>query len=281
MLDQFEEYFLYRFREARGGRFADELAECINRADLRAHFLISIRENAYSELGDLFQGRVINVYGNFVHLEHLTRESARLAIEKPIASYNLLHQLETPVEIDPDLVKVILDQLKPGQFAPDQGGIGRLAGNSDTGHRDGEVAAPYLQLVMRRIWETELTRGSRTLRRETLMELGGPKTIVQNYVHRALENLPDDDRQAAADILRYLVTPSGTKIALAPSDLADYTQRSAAEVNVLLERLTGILRKVPPPSGQESGMRFEISHDFLAPAILDWVVRRRAEQLEA
>src|SRR5215469_16205027 len=31
MLDQFEEYFLYRFREPIPGRFADELARCVNR----------------------------------------------------------------------------------------------------------------------------------------------------------------------------------------------------------------------------------------------------------
>ena len=81
MLNQFEEYFLYRSREARDGRFADELAACINQAGLRANFLISIREDAQSGLGDLFQGRIRNVYSNYLHLEHLTREAAREAIE--------------------------------------------------------------------------------------------------------------------------------------------------------------------------------------------------------
>ena len=47
---------------------------------------ISIREDAYFALGDLFKGRISNVYGNYFHLEHLTREAAREAIEKPIAS---------------------------------------------------------------------------------------------------------------------------------------------------------------------------------------------------
>ena len=134
ILDQFEEYFLYRSREARDGRFADELAACINRADLRANFLISIREDAYSGLGDLFKGRISNVYGNYLHLEHLTRESAREAIEKPIASFNELHPDEAPVEIEPGLVDAVLGQLRPDQFASDQGGIGRLAGGNGAGH---------------------------------------------------------------------------------------------------------------------------------------------------
>jgi WD40 repeat protein len=283
VLDQFEEYFLYRPREAHDGRFADELAACINRADLHANFLISIREDAYSGLGDLFQGRIRNVYSNYLHLEHLTRESAREAIEKPITSFNELHPAEVPVEIESGLVDVILGQLGSDQFAPDQGGIGRLTGRNGSDLRGGEIAASYLQLVMKRLWETELTRGSRTLHRATLEELGGAQTIVRTHVDRALDNLPEEAREAAVDIFHHLVTPSGTKIALAASDLAEYTGRPAAESSTLLERLassdTRILRPVPPP-GQEGGTRYEISHDLLAPAILDWGGRQRAVRLE-
>jgi WD40 repeat protein len=284
VLDQFEEYFLYRPREAHDGRFADELAACINRAGLHANFLISIREDAYSGLGDLFQGRIRNVYSNYLHLEHLTRESAREAIEKPITSFNELHPTEAPVEIESGLADVILGQLGPDQFAPDQGGIGRLTGGNGPDLRGGEIAAPYLQLVMKRLWETELTRGSRTLHRATLQELGGAQTIARTHVDRALDDLPEEAREAAVDIFHHLITPSGTKIALAASDLAEYTGRPAAQSSTLLERLansdTRILRPVPPPPGQQGGTRYEISHDLLAPAILNWGGRQRAARLE-
>jgi WD40 repeat protein len=285
VLDQFEEYFLYRPREAHDGRFAGELAACINRAGLHANFLISIREDAYSGLGDLFQGRIRNVYSNYLHLEHLTRESAREAIEKPITSFNELHPTEVPVEIESGLADVILGQLGSDQFAPDQAGIGRLPGGNGSDLRGGEIAASYLQLVMKRLWETELTRGSRTLRRATLEELGGAQTIVRTHVDRALDDLPEEAREAAVDIFHHLVTPSGTKLALAASDLAEYTGRPAAESSTLLERLassdTRILRPVPPPPGHEGGTRYEISHDLLAPAILDWGSRQRAVRLES
>ena len=284
MLDQFEEYFLYRPREAHDGRFADELAACINRAGLHANFLISIREDAYSGLGDLFQGRIRNVYSNYLHLEHLTRESAREAIEKPITSFNELHPTQAPVEIESGLVDVILSQLGSDQFAPDQGGIGRLTDGNGSDLPGGEIAASYLQLVMKRLWETEVTRGSRTLHRATLEELGGAQTIVRTHVDRALDDLPEEAREAAVDIFHHLVTPSGTKIALAASDLAEYTGRPAEESTTLLERLassdTRILRPVPPPPGQEGRTRYEISHDLLAPAILDWGRRQRAVRLE-
>ena len=284
ILDQFEAYFPYQSGEMPNRPFADELASCINRADLRAKFLISIREDAYSSLGDLFKGRISNVYGNYFHLEHLTRQAAREAIEKPIASFNKLHMDQVPVQIEPDLVDVVLDQLS--QFAPDQGGIGRdTEGNGAEPHRD-EVAAPYLQLVMKRLWDTELGKPSRKLRRETLEELGEAKEIVRTHIDRALGNLPDEQREAAVDALQRLVTPSGTRIALAASDLADpdYTGRPVNEVNAALQRLAGsddrILGTVLPPPGRPGGPRYEIAHDLLVPAILDWGRRRKAARLE-
>ena len=273
MLDQFEEHFLYRSRETRDMRFADELAACINRPDLRANFLISIRDDAYSGLGDMFKGRITNIYGNHLPLEHLNTESARQAIEHPIMSFNSLHMDKPPAEIEPNLVDKILDVLRTDQFVSGQGVVGHHA-----------VSAPYLQLVMMRLWETELSRGSTRLRLQTLEELGGAQTIVRTHVDWALGALSDDDREAASDIFRHLITPSGTIIALGESDLAEYTGRSDSETRVLLERLASsdarILRAVPPPLGKEGQTRFEISHDLLGPAILDWSARQRAAQLE-
>lgn len=284
ILDQFEEYFLYRSEEKPNGRFADELAACVNRGDLRANFLISIREDAYSGLGDLFQSRIGNVYANYLHLENLTAASAREAIEKPLASYNQEHQDEQPVEIEPALVGTVLGQLKPDQFMLDQGGKGRLDdANGGRPHQD-EIAAPYLQLVMERLWEAEVGTGSRKLRLHTLEQLGGAQTVVRTHVDRALSSLPSTDREAAVDILYHLVTPSGTKIALTAADLAEYTNRPVDRVTALLERLasteTRILRTVPAPHGKDSGIRYEITHDLLAPAILEWGGRQKAARLE-
>ena len=284
MLDQFEEYFLYRPTEVRPGRFADELASCINRANLRANFLISIREDAFSRLGDLFQHRIDNVYGNYLHLEHLDRESARQAIEKPIACFNELYKLEVPFQIEPSLVDAVFSQLNPDQLMPDQGSIGGLDGGNGAERHIDEIAAPYLQLVMLRLWDAERAIGSRQLRLQTLEELGGARTIIETYVDRTLGSLPDEDRETAVDVFHHLVTPSGTKIALTASDLGEYTGRSVSETTALLEQLasyeTRILRAIAPPPGREGGTLYEISHDLLARAILDWGRRHRATRLE-
>ena len=284
ILDQFEEYFLYRSREAQDARFADELASCINRGDLRANFLISIREDAYSGLGDLFKSRIDNVYGNYLRLENLTADSARQAIEKPIASYNQAHRERQPVEIEPALVDVVLGQLRSARLALDQTATGRPEGPNGAAPCRDEIAAPYLQLVMERLWETESGLGSRKLRLATLEQLGGAQTIVWSHLDQALSGLPSPEREAAADILHYLVTPSGTKIALTAADLAEYTKRPVSLARALLEHLasaqTRILRPVAPPPGNDGGVRYEISHDLLAPAILDWGRRQKAARLE-
>jgi hypothetical protein len=274
MLDQFED-FLSRSKTIGSERFAEELAACISRPYLRVNFLISIRDDAYSGLGDLFKGRIANVYGNNLHLDHLSRESARQAIEKPITHFNYLHADEVPIEIEPELVETVLDQLGPDQFVAEQ----------DVGRGSDYIETPYLQLVMRRLWDSELSQGHRGLRLQTLYDLGGASTIVRTHVDRALADLADSDREAAADILNHLVTPSGTKIALAASDLAEYTGRSIDETSDLLERLassdTRILRTVPPPLGREGETRFEISHDLLGPAVVEWRRRQQAVRLEA
>ena len=112
MLDQFEEYFLYRSREPTPERFADELARCINRADLRANFLIAIREDAYAGLGDLFKGRIANVYGNYLHVEYLDRASAEKAIREPLDIYNSQPGVPEQVKIQDELVEAVLDQVR-------------------------------------------------------------------------------------------------------------------------------------------------------------------------
>jgi len=284
ILDQFEDYLLYQSGEARDRSFADELAACINQPDLRANFLISIREDAYFALGDVFKGRISNVYGNYFRLEHLTREAAREAIEKPITSFNDLHIDQSHVQIEPGLVDAVLSQFGPDQPAPDHDSVSRLAGGNSASPYRYEVNPSYLQLVMKRLWDVELGKGSRKLRLQTLKDLGGAETIVRTHVERALWGLAEGEREAAAAIFHHLVTPSGTKIALTASDLAAYSKRPAEETDALLQRLASseirILRPVPPPPGKTDGTRFEISHDLLVAPIQRWDSRHKAVRLE-
>src|SRR5262249_16424230 len=150
--------------------------------DIRANFLIAVREDAYGKLGDLFSGRISNVYDNYLHLEYLTREAARDAIEKPVEIFNAEHNEDEAVTLDPDLADAVLDEVRRGNLQlsarrPDRNGNGsRPAASAD------EIETPFLQLVMTRLWEYEISHGSRVLHKETLDgELGGAEKIVRNH----------------------------------------------------------------------------------------------------
>ena len=70
ILDQVEEYFLYHPGEDDPNSFAVEFPAVVNTPDLRVNFLLAIREDALAKL-DVFKGRIPNVLGNYLRLEHL------------------------------------------------------------------------------------------------------------------------------------------------------------------------------------------------------------------
>jgi len=274
MLDQFEEYFLYRSREPVPERFADELARCVNRTDLRANFVIAIREDAYAELGDLFKGRITNVYGNYLHIDYLDRASAEKAIRGPVEVYNGQPGVAQPVTVQDELVEAVLDEVRA--FGRD----GPVSAAAADGGRD-RIATPLLQLVMQRVWDTERAEDSAELRLSTLQRLRGVRMIVDDHLGQALGSLSGAEREAAIDMFDHLVTPSGGKIAESVSDLAKRTGHSETQVDEVLRKLDDerILRPVPAAPGQDPvrSRRYEIFHDVLASPI-NRAIAAREEQ---
>jgi hypothetical protein len=135
-------------------------------------------------------------------------------------------------------------------------------------------------MVLTRLWEEEMRAGVRVLRLETLdRRLGGAKQIVRTHVDQVLESLGDDEREVAARLFRYLVTPSGTKIAHSLADLALYAELPRERVQPVLTRLAApevrVLREFTGYGNEAE--HFEIFHDVLARPVLDW----RARYLQA
>lgn len=268
ILDQVEEYFTYHGRQ---GSLRDALAEILSRPQLRVHVLLGIRDDALAEL-DAFKGRVPNLFGNVLRLDHLDPEAARDAILEPLAE---LEAMGGPgVRAEPALVAAVIDQVASGRIERRLTGRGIVAGMA----RRGRVEAPYLQLVMDRIWEVEREQGSSVLRVETLARLGGAGRIVQEHLERALAGLSDSDRQLTARLFHQLVTPSGTKIAHGVGDLSRYAGEEPERLESVLHALSGerVVRALPSKNG--GGTRYEIFHDVLADAVLEWGARHEAEQ---
>jgi WD40 repeat protein len=277
ILDQFEEYFIYCSREPTPEHFADELARCINRADVPANFLIAIREDAYAGLGDLFKGRIANVYGNYLHIEYLDRACAEQAIRAPLEVYNRQPGIAEPVTIQDELVEAVLDQVR----AYDAGGD-PAQGRDTANGEGGRVATPLLQLVMERVWQQELRQGSHELRLATLQSMQGVEKIVDAHLVHALQALDSGERQTAIDMFDHLVTPSGGKIAESVPDLAHRTGHGEDRVGSVLDKLdrARIVRPVPAPPGQDPRRfrRYEIFHDVLAPAINNAITAREEQR---
>jgi WD40 repeat protein len=273
LIDQLEEYFLYHGNEDGPGTFAGELPELVTDPDRRISVLLSIREDALARL-DRFKGHIPALFSNYLSLDHLDREAARAAILGPVDRYNRL--ADTVLEVEDALVEAVLDQTAVGRLDFGAAGAGRVAGN----HQRQRIEAPYLQLVLRRLWDAERAEGSETLRLATFEQLGGAEAIVRAHLERALAELDQRERDLAASVFRHLVTPSGSKIAHAIDDLAEYAEVDARELRPVVTKLVEerILRPVAPAGDGSNGVPHEIYHDVLGDAVLAWRTGHETER---
>jgi WD40 repeat protein len=260
VLDQAEEYFLYHADDAGAGSFAEALPALLA-APFRVNVLVSLREDSLAKL-DRFTGRIPGLFANTLRLDRLDREAARAAIVRPVERYAQLTG-ET-VTIEPQLVERVLDEVGTGAIEPALGGLGAVEGAED----GARIEAPYLQVVMQRLWDDERAEGSDVLRVETLERLGGAQRIVEEHLEGALAELSPPQKDVAARLFNHLVTPSGTKIAHELSDLADFGRVPVAELQPVLATLGE--RRILRSLEEGGGVRYEIFHDVLAQPVLAW-----------
>ncbi len=268
VLDQAEEYFLYHADDTGPGSFVEVLPALLA-APLRVNVLVSLREDSLAKL-DRFTGRIAGLFSNTLRLDRLDRAAARSAIVKPAEQFAEL--TGEPIAIEPELVERVLDEVGAGQIEPALGGLGAVEGD-DVGTR---IEAPYLQLVLQRVWEEERSARSDTLRLETFERLGGAQHIVEEHLEGAMAELSTEEKDVAARLFNHLVTPSGTKIAHEVTDLADFGQVGVAAVTPVLDELSE--RRILRSLDEGGTQRFEIFHDVLAQPVLAWRARHRTER---
>jgi serine/threonine protein kinase len=272
ILDQFEEYFLYHPEAEQENLFDGEFARTINRDEIDSNFLLAMREDSLSRL-DRFRARIPNMLGNALRLRHLDADSARDAMRKPLEVYAVQHPAQPPMSIEDALVEELIDEIQVEKLMIGEGGQGVIERfGTETEVR---IEAPFLQLALTRLWNEERERGSQVMRLETLNDLGGAGRIIRTHMDSAMNALLPEEQETAADLFRYLVTPSGTKIAYTVADL-EYYARSKRSLQPVLDKLSQgdvrIMRPVTSP-GEPGVIRYQIYHDVIAPAVLDWRAR--------
>ncbi len=256
VFDQFEQYFTGQDYGTGSGdkRFEADLARIIQRRDLGAHVLISIRADALSELNRL-RSCIPNILARCVALESLDSDAACEAIIGPLDQWRD-ERRDGPVEADPDLVQELISQVL----------------------REGtrQIDTPYLQLALTKLWWREREQNSRVLHSRSLRGLGGATGIADRHFMETMGSLDDEERRLCAVIFARIVTPSGMKIALSADDLAKMLEENRDQVEAVLEKLDSgasrIIHRVQPPQGPA---RFEIFHDVLSGPILKWVATER------
>ncbi len=269
LFDQFEEYFAYQAEDLGETGFEAQLARAMNTDEIGASFLFVMREDAFAKL-DRFGARMPYLLTHILRLRHLNTEQATEAIRNPLEVYNQRFTGH-PVKIEDELVPAILNQVQRGRVRVGQGGVGITRPQQEG------IETPFLQIVMTRLWHEEMRAGSFTLRLATFNHLGGAEQIIKQHLDGSMNSLSGEQQEIAAATLNYLITPDGTKIAHTASSLGYYAQVPIPRVKQTMQILSSpglrILRPVPKLPEDADEQRFEIFHDTLAPALLDWRAR--------
>jgi hypothetical protein len=275
ILDQFEEYFLYRTENLLDAERA--LGALLARRDLDLHVLIALRDDSLHLL-DKLRAIFPGILETTIRLGHLNDAAAKEAIRGPIRQYNKLYrQGRAPIEVEDALVETLIRDLRQGGERP----IGEAAGR-----RPPEpIELPYLQLTMTKLWAAEAGGDATALRAETLTKkLGGVQQIAREHVDGILGQLTVKEQALCADIFRNLVTSSGSKIAYPANDLArqiseDRKQAREGRSNeiVVADDVATVLRKLTPtetrllkPVKVNGVDAFELFHDVLGKPVLRW-----------
>src|SRR4029450_9178094 len=137
-------------------------------------------------------------------------------------------------------------------------------------------------MVLMRLWD-ERDRNLNQLDEQTYDGLGGAQNIVRTHLDNVMSDKFVDDKQRdiAARLFQYLVTPETEKIAPRPAALPAWIHEPIERVEPVINLLSAsdvrILRPVDVMVGQRTPQRYEIFHDVLAPAVLAWRTRFIAE----
>ncbi|MGZ5267108.1 MAG: nSTAND1 domain-containing NTPase [Caldimonas sp.] len=268
LLDQFEDYLQYYPRSDAQDSFEAQFARAVNREEVDVGFLISVREASLSKL-DRFRGRIPQLLTNSLRLKHLDMIGARQAIGTTVVhEWNRRHPAEPAMRVQKAVVMQVIGDAQADLARGELGAQG-------VARAEAVIEAPFLQLVMARLWKAERLAGSRVLRLSTLVDkdkLGGATQVVRSHLDEVMQGLNGRQKDVCATFFDRLVTPGGDKVPCNVGDLEAWAGAMKGDVVDALKQLSQgrILRTLPPDPRTPDQERYEIFHEVFAPSILDW-----------
>ena len=296
VFDQFEEYIFYHPLKEKGEFFDAELARAINDRSVPASFLISLREDGLGKLNRLRE-RIPDLLGNVIKLEHLDKDGAVEAMNKPLSVFNEKEGFE--VTLAPELVDAILEQADADRLEMEEPFHAEANEKEDKkADRDSQsdigprYKAMALQAVLLRLWnanvEPALSRPIENGKKicvstDALTQLveGKPKGesdvrfVLRTYFDQQLQSLEHEIQRDAVEILPLMIRAGGQKKARSVPPLVAESGIPQERVLTTLEKLSetpaNIIRKVMGARG----VLYELQHDTMAFALQDWCIRQR------
>ena len=195
ILDQFEIYLTQGEDDVENGSFLEILSDVIKSPEVRVHALIALESSALMKLNRL-EGLLPDFWDNQYELKHFDKAAAKQAILGPIGRFNSKRSNQVTVSLERE--KMFVEQI-----------LEDVSGQSHD--RNGpssawKVEAPYLQLVMQRLWEEEgMPERSHVLQISTYQKLGRAEGIIQGYVDQCMSKLSQSERDMAARTLHQLL----------------------------------------------------------------------------
>jgi formylglycine-generating enzyme required for sulfatase activity len=265
ILDQFEEYFLYRDRTRMQGldRALDNVAA---RRDPPLHLLFGIRDDALHQL-DQLRAFIPGILETTIELRGLNDGGVREAILGPIERYNESFRQVTPITVEDALVATLIRQLKEADNAFGRGPV--IPG------AERRIELPYLQLALTKLWTAEGGAAATAMREVTLIhQLGGVGRIVRDHVNGVMGHLNTREQVLCARMFDRLVNAIGGKIAYPTVALANAEvvgpNVTEGEVEAVLNKLTPKDARILKPVMTGGLPGFEIFHDVLGLPVLEW-----------
>lgn len=259
IFDQFEEWitlFEEGKKRKRANRFKfsqkkvkNAIVEIINDHTLPVKVLLSFREDYLARMSPIFD-LCPDLPDQFLQLKNLHGDDILKIIRGPFEEYPEKYLNA----IDSELAQIILTQFEERK----QGTAIRLS---------------EVQIVCRSLYDSF----SEEHKYEEIFEsLGGVQGILENYLERSIEKLPDYQKDPSIALLSRLVTMSGTRNVISEGDLLDYVKlENDISVEILKETLTSLEQdaRLVRKELRREVYYYEIISEFL----IEWI-RKKSRQ---